>query len=173
MAYQRFGSTAMLVDTWIARIVKATSFAAAIALIAMMLTTVADVAMATLFKRPIIGAYDMVETMLVFSVFLGIPATFLRNGNIVVDVIDFFVAKDTVRRLQQVALFLTLVFLVLMFWNMITPALDAYKFGDKKQELGMPLWVLWLPILLGVLMSAIVVLVSLLRGSRTAPGKEG
>jgi len=56
---------------------------------------------------------------------------------------------------------------------MITPALDAYKFGDKKQELGLPLWVLWLPILLGVLMSAIVVLVSLLRGSRTAPGKEG
>jgi len=152
-------------DSWVVRIVKATSFAAAIALIAMMLTTVADVAMATLFKRPIIGAYDMVETMLVFSVFLGIPATFLRNGNIVVDVVDFFVAKETVRRLKQLAQLLTLVFLILLFCNMVTPALDAYKFGDKKQELGLPLWVLWLPMLVGVLMSAIAVLTSLIRGS--------
>ena len=98
--------------------------------------------MATLFKRPIIGAYDMVETMLVRSVFLGIPATFLRNGNIVVDVVDFFVAKETVRRLKQLAQLLTLVFLVLLFFNMITPALNGCQFGDKKQELGLPLWVL-------------------------------
>ena len=122
----------MRVDTWVARIVKGTSFAAALALIAMMLTTVADVAMATLFKRPIIGAYDMVEAMLVFSVFLGIPATFLRNGNIVVDVVDFFVAKGTVHRLKQLAKFLTLVFLVLLLWSMITPALDAYQVRGKE-----------------------------------------
>jgi len=159
-------------DSWAARIIKVTSFAAAIALVAMMLTTVADVAMATLFKRPIIGAYDMVETMLVFSVFLGIPATFLRNGNIVVDVVDFFVSGGAVRRLKQLAQILTLVFLVLLFCNMITPALDAYKFGEKKQELGMPLWVLWLPILLGVLMSAIAVLMLLIRGSQSADGGE-
>ena len=152
-------------DIWIPRIVKGTSVAAAIALIAMMLTTVADVAMATLFKRPIIGAYDMVETMLVFSVFLGIPATFLQNGNIVVDVVDLLVAKQTVRRLKQLAQMLTLVFLVLLFWNMITPALDAYRFGERKQELGLRLWVLWLPILLGILMSAIAVLLLLVRGS--------
>ena len=49
----------------------------------------------------------------------------------------------------------------------------AEKHNGFLKELGLPLWVLWLPILLGVLMSAIVVLVSLLRGSRTAPGKEG
>jgi TRAP-type C4-dicarboxylate transport system permease small subunit len=157
---------------WVVRIIKVTSFAAAIALVVMMLTTVADVAMATLFKRPIIGAYDMVETMLVFAVFLGIPATFLRNGNIVVDVVDFFVAKETVRRLKQLAQILTLVFLVLLFCNMITPALDAYKFGGKKQELGMPLWVLWLPILLGVLLSAIAVFMSLIRGAHRADGGE-
>ena len=159
-------------DSWVARIIKVTSFAAAIALVAMMLTTVADVAMAALFKRPIIGAYDMVETTLVFSVFLGIPATFLRNGNIVVDVVDFFVSGGAVRRLKQLAQILTLVFLVLLFCNMITPALDAYRFGEKKQELGMPLWVLWLPILLGVLMSAIAVLMLLIRGSQSADGGE-
>jgi TRAP-type C4-dicarboxylate transport system permease small subunit len=173
LPFQLLWSIAMQVVTWVARIVKGTSFAAAIALIAMMLTTVADVAMATLFKRPIIGAYDMVEAMLVFSVFLGIPATFLRNGNIVVDVVDFFVAKGTVHRLKQLAQFLTLVFLVLLLWSMITPALDAYRYGEKKQELGLRLWVLWLPILLGVLMSALAVLMALLSGSHRDESGEG
>jgi TRAP-type C4-dicarboxylate transport system permease small subunit len=159
-------------DSWVVRIIKATSVAAAIALVAMMLTTVADVAMATLFKRPIIGAYDMVETTLVIAVFLGIPATFLRDGNIVVDVVDFFVARETVRRLRQLAQVLTLAFLVLLFWNMLTPALDAYRFGGKKQELGLPLWALWLPMLLGVLMSAIAVLMLLIRGPHRADDGE-
>jgi TRAP-type C4-dicarboxylate transport system permease small subunit len=153
-------------DAWVDRIVKGASVAAAIALIVMMLTTVADVAMANVFKRPIIGAYDMVEVTLVFAIFLGIPATFLRGGNIVVDVVDFFVSKATVRRLKRLAQFLTLVFLVLLLWNMITPALDAYRFGEKKQELGLPLWALWLPILLGVLMSVLAVLGALIRGLR-------
>jgi TRAP-type C4-dicarboxylate transport system permease small subunit len=163
----------MHIGTWVERIAKGTSFAAAFALIVMMLTTVADVAMAALFKRPIVGAYDMVEATLVFSVFLGIPATFLQNGNIVVDVVDFFVAKGTVRRLKQLAQVLTLVFLALLLWNMITPALDAYRYGEKKQELGLRLWVLWLPILLGVLMSAIAVLLLLIRGSQRDDSAEG
>jgi len=172
LSSQRFRINAMQADSWVARIIKVTSFAAALALAALMLTTVADVAMALLFKRPIIGTYDMVETMLVFSVFLGIPATFLHNGNIVVDVIDFFVAKQTVRRLKQLAQIVTLFFLVLLFYNMITPAHDAYRFGEKKQELGVPLWVLWLPMLLGVLLSAIAVLMALIRRSDPADDEE-
>ena len=153
-------------DGLVAWMVRLASVVAALALIVMMMTTVADVFMANVFKRPIIGAYDMVETTLVFAVFLGIPATFLRDGNIVVDVVDFFVSERTVRRLKRLALLLTLLFLVLLFWNMITPALDAYRFGDRKQELGLPLWVLWLPLLSGVLLSALAVLMSIIGGSR-------
>lgn len=162
----------MRVAAWIEGTIRITSFAAAIALVAMMLASVADVFMAVLFKRPIIGAYDLVETSLVFSVFLGIPATFLRDGNIVVDVVDFFVARRTVGRLKQLARLLTLLFLALLLYNMIAPALDAYRFGERKQELGVPLWVLWLPILLGVLLSAVAVLAPLIQGPRRADEGE-
>ena len=153
-------------NPWLARVINATSVVAALALVAMMLVTVADVALANLLKRPIIGAYDLVESTLIISVFLGIPATFLRNGNIVVDVVDFFVSPATVRRLKFLAEVATLVFLLLLLFNMVTPALDAYKFGGKKQELGLPLWVLWVPMLLGVLLAALAVLESLVRGRR-------
>ena len=154
----------MNATAWLNRIVKLASMAAAIALVTMMLTTVADVAMAVLFNRPILGAYDMVETTLVFSVFLGLPAVFLHSGNIVVDVVDFFVSPATVRRLKRLALIATLGFLILLFWNMLASAVDAYRFGEKKQELGLPLWILWLPMLLGILLSAVAVLLSLFRG---------
>ncbi len=137
----------------------------------MMLVTVADVALANLLKRPIVGIYDLVESALIVSVFLGIPATLLRNGNIVVDVGDFFVSPPTVRRLKFLAQVATLVFLVLLLYNMVTPALDAYKFGGKKQELGLPLWVLWLTMLLGVLLAALAAFCRLVR-SRGAPDIE-
>ncbi|MEO8675889.1 MAG: TRAP transporter small permease [Casimicrobiaceae bacterium] len=158
-------------NPWLARIIAVTSAVAAMALVAMMLVTVADVALANLFKRPIIGAFDLVESTLIVSVFLGIPATFLRNGNIVVDVVDFFVSPTTVHRLKFLAEVATLVFLVVLLYNMVTPALDAYKFGGKKQELGLPLWVLWLPMLVGVLLAALAVLYRLVR-SRGAPDIE-
>jgi TRAP-type transport system small permease protein len=151
--------------SWLDRVVDVTSVAAAAALLLMMLTTVADVVMANLFRHPILGAYDMVETMLVFAVFLGMPRIFVANANIVVDIIDFFVSARVVVRLKQLALLLSLLFLVLLLWNMVTPALDAYGFGEKKQELGLPLWILWLPMLLGVLLSAVAILISLVSGT--------
>lgn len=156
----------------IARTINATSAAAAIALVAMMLVTVADVAMANLFKRPIIGAYDMVESTLILSVFLGIPATFQRGGNIVVDVVDLFVSRTMVDRLKRLAQIATLVFLVLLFYNMVVPALDAYRFGGRKQELGLPLWVFWVPMLLGVFLAALAVLDSLVRNRSAAENEK-
>ncbi len=145
--------------SWLDHVVYMSSFIATLALIAMMLMSVADVSMATLFKRPITGTYDVVESALVFAVFLGIPATFLHHGNIVVDVVDFFASKETIRRLKTLAAVCSFIFLVLLAWNMLPQAQDAYRFGDKKPELGLPLYVLWIPMLLGTCLSAIAVIV--------------
>ena len=149
--------------SWLDRSVYLSSFIATLALIGMMMISVADVSMAKLFSHPITGTYDIVETTLVFSVFLGIPATFLHHGNIVVDVVDFFVSKETVRRLKKLAAVCSFIFLVLLAWNMLPQAQDAFRFGDKKPELGLPLYVLWIPMLLGTCLSAIAVVVEALQ----------
>lgn len=156
--------------SWLDHAVRLSSFIAILALIAMMLTSVADVFMAKLFSRPITGTYDLVETTLVFTVFLGIPATFLNNGNIVVDVVDFFASKDTIRRLKMLSLITSFIFLVLLAWNMLPQAQDAYRFGDKKPELGLPLYVLWIPMLAGICLSALAVVVAAWRKSNN-PGE--
>jgi TRAP-type C4-dicarboxylate transport system permease small subunit len=131
------------------------SAAAAVALMLMVLAIVADVAMANLFNRPISGTFDFVESTLVVLVFMGFPATFLNSGHIAVDVVDHFVSPVTVVRLKLIAVAMTLPFLLFLAWQMMTPALDTFRFGERKQELGLPLWVLWVPMILGIVLSAI------------------
>lgn len=144
----RFGS-------FISAIATASSAVAAIALMIMVLALVADVAMANLFKRPISGTFDLVESTLVVLVFMGFPATFLRSGHIAVDVVDHFVSPAAIARLKQLAAVVSLLFLLFFAWQMVSPALDAFKFGERKQELGLPLWVLWIPMILGIVLSAV------------------
>lgn len=132
------------------RLLKVVAVLSALALIVMMLVTVADVTMANLFHRPIVGTFDLVATLLVFAVFLGIPITFQREGNIVVDVVDHLAPEKIVNRLRVLARILSLLFLVILLYNMLSPAMDAYKYGEKKPELGLPLFVIWIPIMIGV-----------------------
>ena len=152
--------------SWLNHAVRLSSSIATLALVVMMLISVADVAMATFFKHPITGTYDIVETTLVFAVFLGIPATFQNNGNIVVDVIDYFVSPATIKRLKMLAAITSFVFLVLLVWNMLPQAQDAYRFGDRKPELHLPFYVLWIPMLVGTSLAALAVVDAAFRKSR-------
>ena len=99
-----------------------------LALIVMMLVSVAVVMMANLFGRPIGGVFDLVESTLVLVVFLGFPATFLGGNHIAVDVIDFFVSPKTVTRLKILGKLLSFAFLVFLAWQMMAPALDSFKY---------------------------------------------
>ena len=148
-------------------IVRACATLAGIALLVMVLALVADVTMANLFKRPIVGTFDLVEMTLVILVFLGFPATFLRNGHIAVDVIDHMVSSDIVSRLKWLAELLSLLFLLLLAYQMLWPAVDAWKFGERKQELGLPLWVVWIPMIAGVVISAMALIAALARHEPT------
>jgi TRAP-type transport system small permease protein len=154
----------MRLRTVVESVARASSAIAAAALLAMVLALVADVAMANLFNRPITGTFDVVETTLVIMVFLGFPATFLHNGHIAVDVVDHLASAATVRRLKLLAAVVSLAFLLFLAWQMVAPALDAFRFGERKQELGLPLWLLWIPMIVGMLLSAVALLGVLVGG---------
>jgi TRAP-type C4-dicarboxylate transport system permease small subunit len=131
----------------IARIQTRIAMAAAAVII---LTTTADVILRYGFGRPIHGAYDMVECMLVLFVFHGIASVFFDRANITIDLVDHAVGLDTRLRLVRLADLVSIVMLALMSCAMITPALQAYDYGDRKLELGWPLWVVWLFALSGI-----------------------
>ena len=89
---------------------------AAVFLAAMMLLTVADVVLRAVFNAPIRGVYELVELLLAYTFFLALPAVFLRDENIVVNVVDEL-APRRVPALKRIAAALAVVVLAVMAWQ--------------------------------------------------------
>jgi TRAP-type C4-dicarboxylate transport system permease small subunit len=123
---------------------------AACALVLMMMVTVVDVFMRYLFNRPVRGSYDLVEATLVVFVFHGISTAFLQRSNIVIDLIDTFAPSRLVVALVRISDVLSIVAVSFFTYAMIGPALQALSYGDRKLELDMPIYVLWVIALSGM-----------------------
>jgi TRAP-type transport system small permease protein len=124
---------------------------AMIALVIMMCSTCVDVALRFLFNRPIHGAYDVVEACLVVFVFHGMSAAFFARKNIVIDIIDTMIGPRLEHLLVRLADVVSLLLLALITVAMIFPALQAYDYGDRKLELGLQIWVLWIFAIVGLI----------------------
>jgi TRAP-type transport system small permease protein len=149
---------AVSLDSFSTRLKNAQVRLAMIALVLMMGSTCVDVALRFLFNRPIRGAYDIVEACLVVFVFHGMSASFFARKNIVIDIIDSLVGPRVERALVRLSDIVSIAVLLLIAWAMISPALQAYDYGDRKLELGLQLWVLWVFAIVGLtgtLLSAI------------------
>ena len=139
--------------------------AAAIFLAAMMLLTVADVALRSFFNLPIRGVYDLVELLLAGTFFVALPAVFLRDENIVVNSIDD-VWPRAVPALRRAAEFLAVVVLGVMAWQGWRAARDSMEFHDVTADLGLPRVWHWSALLVGVIGAAAAALAMALRRMR-------
>ena len=117
---------------------------AVVALIALMMVTVVDVFMRYLFNRPIRGSFDAVEGLLLLFVFNSMAATFFGRRNVVIDIIDSFIPRRSSAALIRIADVLSVLVLALLMWAMLVPATQSYAYGELKQDLGLPIFILWL-----------------------------
>ena len=136
----------------------------ALALLLMMIVPVADVFMRAVFNRPIRGSYDFVETMLVIFVFHGMCWAFLTRHNIVIDVFDTVFPSAFVRFLVRASDVLTIVMLLVIGYAMLKIGLQTYAYGDRKIELQLPVFVLWVLALAGLAGSILCAIGALIRG---------
>lgn len=131
-----------------------------------MLLTVADVALRLLVNRPIQGTYDLIQLGLACTIYIALPAVFLRDEHLVVDVIDQLTGKRVVRALDWTGAAVSLGVLALMFLQMVPLARDMQEFGDVTADLSIPKIIYWIPVLVGVGASALAAVVFLIRGRR-------
>jgi TRAP-type C4-dicarboxylate transport system permease small subunit len=139
---------------------------AAIFLAAMMLLTVADVLLRAFFSYPIQGMLELVELGLACTIFLALPAVFLRDEHLVVDVIDHLTRPAVVRLLDLAGALISLGVLVVMAWQMVPLARAMHEFGDVTSDLSIPKIWYWVPVLLGVVASALATVVFVVRWRR-------
>ena len=113
-------------------------YLAAAFLAAMMLLTVADVALRTFFSLPIQGMLELVELGLACTIFIALPAVFLRDEHLVVDVVDHLLKPAAVRVLDLIGAIVSLGVLVVIAWQMVPLARTMHEFGDVTSDLSLP-----------------------------------
>ena len=138
---------------WRALVARLCGWTAAGFVLAMVLLTVADVVLRALANKPIPGALEIVELLLACSFFLALPATFLRDEHIVVDIIDG-VAPRRVPLLKRIAAAFAVLALAVMAWQGWIVARDTLAFGDVTSYLSIPRIVYWIPVLAGIIGAA-------------------
>jgi TRAP-type C4-dicarboxylate transport system permease small subunit len=135
---------------------------AAIFLAGIMLVTVADVVLRSFFRYPVRGQFELVELGLAYVIFLALPALFLRDAHLVVDVADHFVSARARVALDLLGAAASLAALGLMLWQMVPQALYMMRFGDMTFDLQIPKMWYAAPALAGILGSLVAALVVIL-----------
>ena len=112
---------------------------AGVALTFLMLLTIGDVIL-RLFRRPIVGTYELVAFSGALVIGLSIPLTSWMRGHIFV---DFFVMKFS-QRIQNVFNIVTRCMVMGLFfligWNMVKYGTDLWKSGEVSLTLQMPFY---------------------------------
>jgi TRAP-type C4-dicarboxylate transport system permease small subunit len=116
----------------------------------MMLLTVADVVLRALLNRPIRGSFEIVELLLACTFFVALPAVFLRDEHLVVDVIDPLVPR-WVPWLRRAAEIIAIPVLGLMAWEGFKAARETLVFNDVTSDLSIHRIFYWLPVLFGLI----------------------
>lgn len=139
------------------------------ALVVMMFVTIVDVSMRLAINELVLGSVEVVQLTLVAVVFFAIPETFLRGEHIAVDLVDQALSASALARVRFAADVVTTVFLCVLAWRMVLPALDTLEIGDRSSDLLISLFWYWLPIVVGGVAAAATMLYLFAR-PRSTPG---
>jgi TRAP-type C4-dicarboxylate transport system permease small subunit len=129
-----------------------------IVLALMALAVGVDVLLRNAFRLPITGVFDFIEAGQVLVVFAGLPKIFLEGANITVDLIDRVLGAAGIARLKAAAGLLAALFMALLLYAVFEPTASAWSSGERKPELGLPVYVLWIVMLLGIAASGFTAL---------------
>jgi TRAP-type C4-dicarboxylate transport system permease small subunit len=160
------------VPSLFAAISRAASYCSAFFLAAMMLITVADVISRAVANLPIAGTYDLVQLFLVGAIFLSIPEVFLRDENIVIDFIGHIAKRLVIDILKLVANLAAVIFLLVLSWRMIGPALDSVRFHEVSPDVSVPMIVHWALMLTGIVLALLAAVIVLIESVCQLPPKQ-
>ena len=136
----------------------------------MMLLTVADVVLRATTNRPIRGMFEIVELLLACTFFIALPAVFLRDENLLVDVIDS-VRPRWVPWLRRLAELVAIPVLVAMAWQGWKAAAETLVFNDVTSDLAIHRLFYWTPVLFGLIGAALAALAMIFPKNGELKGK--
>jgi len=109
--------------------------AASAILLAMMLLTVVDVVARYVFNRPLRGAFEITELMLLVLIFAGLPLVSFTDEHAVMDFIDRVLGPRAQRGLVRAVQAFNAAFMFLLAWLMWLKADRIWAYRDATDVL--------------------------------------
>ncbi len=120
---------------WKRRADVALGAAAAGILLAMMALTVADVVARYVFSRPVRGAFEVTELMLLVLIFAGLPLVSFSDEHAVMDFIDRLLGSRGQRWLERLVQAACAAFMFLLAWLVWRKADRIWAYRDTTDVL--------------------------------------
>ena len=124
------------------------------AYVAAALLTVGDI-LGRRFGAPVPGVVDLVQLCVVAGAWLVIPFAFLTGAHVGVDLLVDAMPKPLRRLFRLIASLAAILLLGLILTNCYATFQQQLMFGDRSQQLGIPIVWYWVPLLVGVALSII------------------
>ncbi len=102
------------------------------------------------------GVVDLVQLFVLAGAWLVIPYAFLARAHVSVDLLTERLPARARRALEAVAGLVAVAVLAPATWRAYESLLMQMRFGDRSQQLGIPMVWYWSPLILGMALSAAV-----------------
>ncbi|HUL23540.1 MAG TPA: TRAP transporter small permease [Thermodesulfobacteriota bacterium] len=142
--------------------IRAINGAGTVVLGVMVLLTVADVVLRLFLDRPIRGALEIVEFLMVIVVFSAIAYTGLLKGHIVIQILPSRLPERPRAILDSIADLISIGFCCLLIWQGIAQAQMTRLRNDISGVLSIPVSPFYYVVVLGMVLMGLVLLANLL-----------
>jgi TRAP-type transport system small permease protein len=120
---------------WERRVEGLLGVAASAILMAMMLLTFTDVVARYVFRRPVRGAFEVTELMLLVLIFAGLPLVSFTDEHAVMDFVDRVLGGRALRGLERLVQLVNAVFMFLLAWLTWLKADRIWAYRDSTDVL--------------------------------------
>jgi TRAP-type transport system small permease protein len=122
-------------QAWTRRIEALLGVAASAILFVMMLLTTVDVVARYVFNRPLRGAFEITELLLVVLIFAGLPLVSFANEHAVMDFIDRTLGGHQLRALERAVQAMSAALMFLLAWLVWGKADRIWAYRDATDVL--------------------------------------
>ena len=143
----------------------------AIILLVLVALTCADVVGRYFFSRPVVGAVELVRICMAGIIFFSFPLMFLRNDQIIVDLVRPFRKGYLGWVIAIVILSLTVFVAIKLGDRVFDYAVRAFEDGDTTEYLGIPRYIVVSFITMSIFIAAIMTLLRLAL-TLASPGED-
>jgi len=111
-----------------------------ITLILMMFLITVDVILRSSIGKPILGAYELIQFLMVILIFFALPYTAAKDGHVTVDFVYERFSKRGRAVIDSIAYFLSFALYVLICWQSIVQGIYIWESKQVTLALGIPIF---------------------------------